>query len=249
MNKSILIVDDDLDTLFLWRTLLETSSYKFLVHTVTTAKLALRYLRIQKFDLVVCDYMMPEMDGFELKKRLNIEKIDTCFIFISGFADNELKIAARHLGVVGCLKKPIGPTQLVNACVQAIEYCSTIQVKKEYLQPIAELDIEYVDTRIFKMLSGDYMVGRSENADIRINLTRVSREHFRLKRLFADDVHLKDEYLIVDFSSNGVDINGKKINHSQILDDNDVIVIPQCKMVYRKLEKPERDSDIKKTAV
>lgn len=64
----VLLVDDDEDQLFLFKTLLERTKCE--VITADTALDALEILEQIHIDLVVCDVMMPGMDGKELMMRL-----------------------------------------------------------------------------------------------------------------------------------------------------------------------------------
>ncbi len=71
-QKKILIVDDNEDIVLIIRLILEP--HGFMVDTSTDSRLALSNYKPDYYDLVLIDFRMPNMDGFELYKR--IRKID-----------------------------------------------------------------------------------------------------------------------------------------------------------------------------
>ena len=68
MTKRILVVDDDEMVLMALDELLKPEGYQ--VHTVGSGKDALQKLDEGAYDLIMTDVIMPEMDGFELCRRI-----------------------------------------------------------------------------------------------------------------------------------------------------------------------------------
>jgi len=64
----ILVVDDDKNTRFLFKTILEKANYT--VSTAEDGEAALSVMEKEHVDLVVLDIMMPRMDGYEFTKTL-----------------------------------------------------------------------------------------------------------------------------------------------------------------------------------
>lgn len=73
MAKTILVVDDERDTLQMIRDLLEGEGYGVL--TAESGAIALDMLRSETPDLIILDLMMPAMDGFEFVRRKSKEGI------------------------------------------------------------------------------------------------------------------------------------------------------------------------------
>ena len=64
------------------------------------------------FDLIVCDWEMPEMDGIELLRRIREAKLETPFVMLTARATPESVSAAVELGVDGYVAKPFDPNDL-----------------------------------------------------------------------------------------------------------------------------------------
>ena len=77
------------------------------------------------------------------------------------------------------------------------------------------------------LLLPHYVIGRAENAEIKLSSRRASRQHAALD-LRGTDFAIRD-----NDSHNGIFLNGVKI-HSAILRDGDVIQIADCVFVYRE---------------
>src|SRR5437870_3808946 len=69
--RRILIVEDNQFTGTLYRKVLEKEGFE-VVH-ITAGKEAIAAIRDQKFDLVLLDLMLPDMDGLEVMKRSKAE--------------------------------------------------------------------------------------------------------------------------------------------------------------------------------
>ena len=84
MKKRILIVDDEPDINLLFKMILEENS-EFMVHSFTSALLALKNFKADLYDLILVDIKMPEMDGLDFYRE--IRKIDKnvrlCFVTAS----------------------------------------------------------------------------------------------------------------------------------------------------------------------
>ncbi|MBN2257430.1 MAG: response regulator [Anaerolineaceae bacterium] len=119
MAEKILIVDDDVDTLRLVGLMLERQGY--LIRTANNGAQALVIAKSEHPDLIVLDIMMPDMDGFEVTRKLRAEP-STSGIPIAMFTAKgqlEDKVAGYDAGVDEYLTKPIHPAEL-NARIKAL---------------------------------------------------------------------------------------------------------------------------------
>jgi CheY-like chemotaxis protein len=104
---SVLIVDDDRRFVNSLRRWAHTQGAR--VTVAHNGRDALRLLRLDRYDLVLVDLRMPQMDGYELHLRLAIEHPELLrrTIFVTGdLNDPEAKAFAERSGCV-CLEKPL----------------------------------------------------------------------------------------------------------------------------------------------
>jgi DNA-binding response OmpR family regulator len=124
MAERILIIDDDIDTLRLVGLMLERQGYD--IRTASNGAQALVSAKSDRPDLIVLDIMMPDMDGFEVTRRLRADP-STAGIPIAMFTAKgqlEDKVAGYDAGVDEYLTKPIHPAEL-NARIKALMTRST----------------------------------------------------------------------------------------------------------------------------
>ena len=80
------------------------------------------YLKGKPYDLVLMDWMMPQMDGLDTIAKINqdkqIEKIPT-FIMVTAYNKDELIQKAKDTNIVGFLEKPISPSSLYDSILKA----------------------------------------------------------------------------------------------------------------------------------
>jgi len=103
---NILVVDDTPANLLLLTGMLTQSGYK--VTAVSAGKLALQTAKHDPPDLILLDVMMPEMNGYEVCKRLKTDEqlAEIPVIFISALDDTMDKVKAFQVGGVDYITKP-----------------------------------------------------------------------------------------------------------------------------------------------
>src|SRR5574344_1743394 len=106
--KHILIVDDNKENLTAARHVL-SDIYK--VTAVTMGMQALKFLENNRADLILLDINMPEMDGFEVMKRIRStpEMLDIPIIFLTADNDAETESKCLECGAVDFIAKPFVP--------------------------------------------------------------------------------------------------------------------------------------------
>lgn len=108
---TILVADDDQKLLKMVR---RTLVYEgFTVLTASTGREALTKIETQPPDLVVLDWMMPELDGLELLKRLRVERADIPVLMLTARDTIEDRVAGLDEGADDYLVKPFAPSELL----------------------------------------------------------------------------------------------------------------------------------------
>lgn len=113
-RPTILAVDDTPNNLSLISEILEPH---YTVKLVTSGERALSIVTSQSIDLILLDIMMPEMDGYEVCRRLKNDPAtkDIPVIFVTSVSENDGKSDWRSLGAIDYITKPIDPEVLLNS--------------------------------------------------------------------------------------------------------------------------------------
>ena len=111
--NDILVVDDTPANLKLLTSLLSAHGYK--VRPASSGSIALRSVASRLPDIILLDIRMPEMDGFEVCKRLKSDDAtkDIPVIFISAMDDIEDKMKAFNVGGIDYVTKPFEPEEVL----------------------------------------------------------------------------------------------------------------------------------------
>ncbi len=132
MADTILIVDDEQHIIDLAKLYLEKEGFK--TNSADNGLLALRMILDEKPALVVLDLMLPQLDGWEVCRRVRAES-DVPIIMLTARSDDIDRIVGLELGADDYLTKPFNPRELV-ARVKAI----LRRTEKRILAPEPPLD-------------------------------------------------------------------------------------------------------------
>jgi Response regulators consisting of a CheY-like receiver domain and a winged-helix DNA-binding domain len=113
--KKILIIEDNIDILENTAEILEIYNYQ--VFTAINGKEGIEMAIKTKPDIILCDIMMPEMDGYAVLSTLqkNAELNQTPFIFLSAKTDGSDLRKGMQLGANDYILKPFNTVDLLNA--------------------------------------------------------------------------------------------------------------------------------------
>ncbi len=113
LDAEILVVDDTLASLELLSELLMQAGYN--VRPAQDGRMALRSARARAPELILLDVRMPDIDGFEVCRRLKAEPgtRDIPVIFLSALSDTTDKITGFELGAVDYIAKPYQPEEVL----------------------------------------------------------------------------------------------------------------------------------------
>ena len=129
----LLYVDDEPSLLELGKEFLELE-YDVHVTTEINPVEALALLNDRHFDIIVSDYMMPEMNGLEFFKRLRITGVATPFILFTGKGREEVVIEAMRHGVDFYIKKGGDAQSQFAELINAIRQCTARKEAEEALE-------------------------------------------------------------------------------------------------------------------
>lgn len=112
MAEKILIIDDDLDTLRLVGLMLQRQGYQITAATSGQQGLDKAFEDIP--NLILLDIMMPDMDGYEVARRLrdNQKTVDVPILMFTAKTQLDDKVAGFEVGADDYLTKPTHPSEL-----------------------------------------------------------------------------------------------------------------------------------------
>ncbi|NRZ93255.1 response regulator [Clostridium beijerinckii] len=132
-NRSlkILAIDDNEDNLILLKALIKDNFPEAIVLTALSGKKAIEMAFVEGPDVILLDIIMPEMDGFEVCRRLKVDNIlkEIPVVFLTALrGDKQIRINALECGAEAFLSKPIDESELV-AQIRAM-----VKIKRAYEQ-------------------------------------------------------------------------------------------------------------------
>jgi pilus assembly protein CpaE len=112
MSEKILIIDDDLDTLRLVGLMLQRQGYQ--ISAATNGQQGLEKAFEEDPDLILLDIMMPDMDGYEVTRRLrqNPSTLETPILMFTAKTQLDDKVVGFEAGANDYLTKPTHPSEL-----------------------------------------------------------------------------------------------------------------------------------------
>ncbi len=114
----VLVVDDEESLRDLLTKTLALAEYD--VETVADGSAALGLFRAAKYDLLIADLNMPEVDGLTLIREVRRIRSELPVIIITGFSSESSAIEAVNLGVGSYLLKPFGVPDVLAAARKAL---------------------------------------------------------------------------------------------------------------------------------
>ena len=125
--QKIALVEDDLELNRLFVRALKMEGYN--VTSVDSGGAFLSELKkdVEKFDLIITDYRLPDLDGFALFQECRKLNLLSPFVIMTAFGDFEIAVKILKAGVSDYLIKPIKPEVLVQKVKQYMEQRSLQQ--------------------------------------------------------------------------------------------------------------------------
>ncbi|BAY29203.1 two-component response regulator [Nostoc carneum NIES-2107] len=115
-NLRVLLVDDNEDSLFLTTFILENQGFQ--VTTATSVTQALETIEESKFDILISDIAMPDIDGYSLIRKIRNstlpEQREIPAIALTALSSDESRSIALASGFQSYVNKPVEPTILIS---------------------------------------------------------------------------------------------------------------------------------------
>jgi DNA-binding NarL/FixJ family response regulator len=141
--KRLLVVDDDPNLVLLVKDYLEFRGYE--VVAASNGLEALEVMRRLTPDLIICDVMMPEMDGYTFVQTLRSDRATDWIpvIFLSARGQTADRVRGLNTGADAYLVKPFEPEELVAQVEATLKRTERLlQMQGAPVQPVIQLDRE-----------------------------------------------------------------------------------------------------------
>ena len=148
LSLSVLYVEDDITVNAIVSNILKTLRIK-----ITSTKDGLEGLeefRQNKYDLVISDINMPNMDGLEMSRQIRILNSKIPIILVSGNSDGETFLKSIEIGVNGYLVKPINLITLVKELTRVMQ---PVLVERELQEKNKLLEVKNRELMIAKTIN------------------------------------------------------------------------------------------------
>lgn len=155
---------------------------------------AVEILQSEIIDIVLTDIRMPGMDGLELARFINEQKLCAEVILISGYSDFEYARRGIQYNVMEYILKPSSPDEIINAVEKA---CKQVDKRREADMRLRLLEAE-LGKRQLIMDNGGIILGELEYSSVMQQIFDYIRENFTkpisLSSLSAE-LHFSSIYL------------------------------------------------------
>ena len=184
IDTTILLVDDN-EEILNYLTLILKEDYRLI--KAKNGKQALQILKKGKIDLLLTDFMMPIMDGFDLIKELQKQNIQIPTLVLTARQDVESKINMLRLGVDAYIKKPFEEQELkilIHNCLKNEDNRQVFIAKTNVKEDVTS-DVQLELLTKAKMFINEYLDDNSFSVGMLADLLFVSERtlHRRIKAI------------------------------------------------------------------
>tara|TARA_B100000378_G_scaffold265604_1_gene250240 strand:- start:1579 stop:2292 length:714 start_codon:yes stop_codon:yes gene_type:complete len=113
----VLLIEDDSSTAKSIELMLKSEGY--VIDVTDLGEDGLDLGKIYDYDIIILDLMLPDMDGYDVLKRLRDSRVETPILILSGLGEMENKIKGLGFGADDYQTKPFDKRELI-ARIQAI---------------------------------------------------------------------------------------------------------------------------------
>ena len=247
--KSVLIIEDNTDLRENTAEILDMAGYK--IFTAENGKKGVELAVKEKPDLIVCDIMMPELDGYGVLHllRKNPETQSIPFIFLTAKTERTDLRKGMEMGADDYITKPFEDIELLNAIEVRLKKAAIFDQKYSMSsQGISQFLKDVKDTGILDKLAEQYSIETYPKKQILYHESKRPRFlYFLVKgKVKASRTHEDGKEYITDIFSNGDFIGFHALieeknyeDNAVILEEADILQIPKedfLQMIYGDIQ-------------
>ena len=171
---TIYVVDDDPRALKAVRQILETAQFE--VRAYDSARRFLAHYDPARPGCIVCDFAMPQVDGFGLQRTLRRRGVRSPLIFLSGQGTVPRSVRAIKEGAQDFLTKPVMPAALLQAVRAAVRRDAALREAEARFSDLTQRERSVIQGvaggKLNKQIAGDLGVTERTIKFHRSNLMR-----------------------------------------------------------------------------
>jgi len=118
MMKNILVIDDDTYICNLLTNYLKQNGFS--TEGVLSGIAALKLIDNKAFDLILCDYRLPDIDGLEMLKHIQSKNASIPIVIMTAYAEVKMAVKLIKAGAFDYVTKPIHPDEILHLIKKAI---------------------------------------------------------------------------------------------------------------------------------
>ncbi len=141
----ILVMEDDVNVAKALEMVLTEEGYD--VNLAGTGALALEAFKQKRYDLLVADLRLPDMDGIEVIKKVKVEKPEMEVIVITGYGTTSKAVKAMKLGARDFLPKPFTEEQIKASIDDALKKPHVAASIEPSIGTTGEADRKFIQKR------------------------------------------------------------------------------------------------------
>lgn len=194
----VLLIEDEESIRRVMSRILKEENDQYQITEAVDGKQGLDLLSKGQFDLVLCDIKMPKMDGIEVLKKANDERLNIPFIMLTGHGNIETAVEAMKLGAYDFISKPPDLNRLLNSVRHAFENKSLRSENTKLKNKVAQKYLIIGES--FSIEEVKRMISKVASTDARV---LVTGENGTGKELVAQQLHQQSKR----FKENFIEVN------------------------------------------
>ena len=129
MAPLIMVIDDNPDVTHVVSLLVQSKGYDAVV--AQSGEEALGIMAARRPDLILCDIMMPGMDGFQVFQRVRGDRRWQMipFVFLTALTDSQVRFSTTELGVEAFVTKPFNKQELLALIAGLLRRANELQTR------------------------------------------------------------------------------------------------------------------------
>jgi two-component system response regulator AtoC len=186
--RNLLVIDDEASMRHMLRLVLEQHNYR--VSEAQNGAEAINLIYKEKFDVILSDIRMPDMDGLTFLDQPEIRSLDTTIIMMSAYGSIETALECMKRGAYDYISKPFKPDEVVLTLRKAEERQELRQENQELKKALSQqvkdfsiTDIIHSSQKMAKIINLVKTAAKSESSIL------ISGETGTGKELIAKALH------------------------------------------------------------